>query len=51
MVDFRRGKGVSLWVRHFRHARACPAHPVLMAKEDVDGRDKHGHDGKRDIQV
>jgi protein O-GlcNAc transferase len=23
-----------------RHARACPAHPGLGAKEDVDGRDK-----------
>ncbi|AUC95877.1 hypothetical protein CWS35_17735 [Bradyrhizobium sp. SK17] len=29
-----------------RHARACPGHPRLhfLAKKDVDGRDKPGHD-------
>jgi hypothetical protein len=29
-----------------RHARACPGHPRLTALmgEDVDGRDKPGHD-------
>jgi hypothetical protein len=31
----------------FRHARARPAHPRLSSVqvEDVDSRDKHGHDG------
>jgi hypothetical protein len=30
-----------------RHARACPGHPRLYGvdeSEDVDGRDKPGHD-------
>jgi hypothetical protein len=33
---------------HFRHARPCAGHPrslLLSAKQDVDGRDKPGHDG------
>jgi hypothetical protein len=31
-----------------RHGRACPGHPRLASwteKEDVDARDKRGHDG------
>jgi hypothetical protein len=35
-----------------RHGRACPGHPRLAcgvaAKEDVDARDKRGHDEKHD---
>jgi hypothetical protein len=28
-----------------RHARTCSGHPRLFRhKQDVDGRDKHGHD-------
>ena len=30
-----------------RHGRACPGHPRLalpVAREDVDARDKRGHD-------
>src|ERR1700704_6396607 len=33
-----------------RHARACPGHPrhsSLTVGEDVDGRDKLGHDDER----
>src|SRR5262245_25781550 len=30
-----------------RHARACPGHPrFLLGKEDVDGRNKSGHDDR-----
>jgi hypothetical protein len=32
-----------------RHGRACPGHPRLKTrqrKEDVDARDKRGHDGE-----
>jgi hypothetical protein len=31
-----------------RHGRACPGHPRLVSwihTEDVDARDKRGHDG------
>src|SRR5882762_10523004 len=35
-----------------RHARACPGHPrlflLLLPKQDVDGRDEPGHDGRLD---
>jgi hypothetical protein len=33
-----------------RHARACRGHPRLPSfkKQDVDGRDKPGHDGGED---
>jgi hypothetical protein len=31
----------------FRHGRACPGHPrpfLLQLRQDVDGRNKSGHD-------
>ena len=34
-----------------RHGRACPGHPRLdneVLQEDVDGRDKPGHDERRE---
>src|SRR5947209_8326661 len=44
------GSGVSNLrgkIHQIRHARACPGHPRLLGpntKQDVDGRDKPGHD-------
>jgi hypothetical protein len=36
-----------------RHARPCPGIHVFRAKrqEDVDGRDKPGHDGKQALAL
>jgi hypothetical protein len=28
-----------------RHGGACPGHPRLVTKKDVDARDEAGHDG------
>jgi hypothetical protein len=34
-------------IESLHHARDCPAHPRLSLRQDVDGRDKHGHDAER----
>jgi hypothetical protein len=30
-----------------RHGRACPGHPRLERRKDVDARHKAGHDGRK----
>jgi len=36
-------------ITNCRHARPSAGHPRLLSKQDVDGRDKPGHDELRMI--